>query len=108
MLTVDANVFVSAASTAEVQHMTSIAFFERVLQASEELYCSALVLPEIAASTVSNLNQFPGLTLIVVDSIIANMASEIALKCRLRGADAIYAAVAQKYGTTLWLFAQTF
>ncbi len=114
MLTIDANVFVSAASTTEIQYTASIAFFARILQMHKRIYCPTIVLPEtvagiirptnnsqLASITASGLSQLPGLTLVVLDDALASAASDIILQCRLRGADAIYLAVAQEYGTTL-------
>ena len=114
MLTIDANVFVSAASTSEIQYSTSTEFFVRVLQLSERLYCPTLLVPEtiagiygptndilLARRTVSGVDQFPELILVNVDTVLANAAANVVIQCRLRGADAVYVAVAQEYGTML-------
>lgn len=50
---------------------------------------------------VEQLRQLPHLTFIAIDSTIAWRAASIAAAQRLRGSNAIYAAVAQRYNTTL-------
>ena len=78
------------------------------------LYCPAILLPEVAAGiarptgrvafatrTVSGISRLPDLVLVEIDQSRAEKAADIAILCRLRGADAVYAAVAQEYGATL-------
>ena len=114
MLTVDANVFISAASTAEARHQVSRAFFARTFALSVSLYCPALLLPEVAAGiarptgrvgfatrTVDGIRCLPDLSLVLLDENRAGLATDVAITYRLRGADAVYVAVAQEYGTTL-------
>ncbi len=114
MLTVDANVFVSAASATEAQHQISRAFFARTFALSISLYCPTILLPEVAAGiarptgraefatrTVDGIRRLPDLSLVLLDESRADLATDAAITCRLRGADAVYIAVAQEYGTTL-------
>ena len=114
MLTIDANVFVSANSSAELQHSASVAFFSRALQKLTVVYCPSLVMPETAAAMVrstnnvtlarrvaSSVGQLPGLAFVSLTERRAVQASEITIRYRLRGADAVYVAVAQEFGTTL-------
>src|SRR4030095_3023729 len=73
-----------------------------------------LVLPEIAAAIarkqgnsafalqlVKEIKSLPGITFIDVDESITNLATDIAANNRLRGSDAIYAAVTLRFGTEL-------
>jgi predicted nucleic acid-binding protein len=73
-----------------------------------------LVLPEVAGAIsrahrdpmrarvfILFLRTLPNLTLVPIDEALAEQATEIAADARLRGADAIYVAVARRYGTTL-------
>jgi len=73
-----------------------------------------LVLPEIvsalsrkqgnsesALQLAREIKSLPNITLIAVDESIADLAVEIAANNRLRGSDAIYAAVALRFGTEL-------
>jgi len=54
-----------------------------------------------APNTVAAIKTFPNMSFVPLTDRGAEDAVMIALSCRLRGADAVYAAVAQKYGTTL-------
>lgn len=73
-----------------------------------------LVLPEISAALsrgqgkpklglafVQEIRNFPNATFVDVNESIANLAVEIAADHRLRGSDAVYAAVALRFGTEL-------
>jgi predicted nucleic acid-binding protein len=44
---------------------------------------------------------WPNQSLVPLDSAVARRAIDLAARLRLRGAGAVYAAVAQQYGTTL-------
>ena len=57
--------------------------------------------PELGLSFVQELRNFPNTTFITVDESIADLAVEIAANNRLRGSDAVYAAVALRFGTEL-------
>lgn len=100
MLTVDANVFVSAASATEAQHQVSQTFFGRASILAAALYCPTLLLPEVAAGiarptgragfatrTVSGILRLPDLVLVEIDESRAQLAAD--------------AAITQGYGTTL-------
>ncbi len=114
MLTVDANVFVSAASPVDVFHADSDEFLRRVRRFRLPLHCPALLLPETASGIVRptgdllaaqmavvSVGTFPGMNLAALTEARAQRAARIALTCRLRGADAVYVALAQELGTTL-------
>jgi predicted nucleic acid-binding protein len=57
--------------------------------------------PELGLSFVRELRNFPNTTFIDVDESVANLAVDIAANNRLRGSDAVYAAVALRFGTEL-------
>jgi predicted nucleic acid-binding protein len=114
MLTVDANVFISAASASEADAAISKTFIRRVSLQSMPLYCPTLLLPEVAAGiarptgniilakqVASDIARLPSLVCVELDELRADLAADAAITCRLRGADAVYVAVAQEYGTTL-------
>jgi predicted nucleic acid-binding protein len=63
----------------------------------------ARVLSEAArvVALAAALRGLPNQTLVPLDGVLADRAAGLAAAARLRGADAIYAAVAQQYGTTL-------
>jgi predicted nucleic acid-binding protein len=113
-VTIDASVFVSAFTPTEPAHQTSKAFMLNVREQSIPIIVPVLVLPEISAALargqgkpklglafVQELRNFPSTTFITVDESIADLAVDIAPNNRLRGSDAIYAAVALRFGTEL-------
>lgn len=113
-VTIDASVFVSAFTPTEPAHQASKAFMLNVRKESIPIIVPILVLPEISAvlsrgqgkpelglSFVQELRNFPNTTFIDVDDGIATLAVDIAANNRLRGSDAIYAAVALRFGTEL-------
>lgn len=113
-VTIDASVFVSAFTPTEPAHQVSNAFMLGVREQSTPIIVPVLVLPEISAALsrgqgkpelgkafVQELRNFPNTTFIDVDDNIAILAVEIAANNRLRGSDAVYAAVALRFGTEL-------
>jgi len=113
-VTIDASVFVSAFTPTEPAHLTSKAFMLNVREQSAPIIVPVLVLPEISAALsrgqgkpklglafVQELRNFPNTTFITVDESIADLAVDIAANNRLRGSDAVYAAVALRFGTEL-------
>lgn len=114
MLTIDANVFVSVSAPAETFHAISVEFLSRVQNAQIPVICPTLVLPETASGiirptgnvpaaqlAVTGITNFPNILLLELTQDQASRAVNITATCRLRGADAVYVAVAQKHGTTL-------
>ncbi|MEZ4557683.1 MAG: PIN domain-containing protein [Caldilineaceae bacterium] len=55
---------------------------------------------ELATSVATNM-ALPHLTLVPMNEAIADIAINVAAHQRLRGSDAVYAAVARRYNTTL-------
>ncbi|MBU0495054.1 MAG: PIN domain-containing protein [Chloroflexi bacterium] len=114
MYTVDASVHISALNPTEADSAASQAFLARVRQHHLPLFCPTLLLVEVAAALarvfddadraralVVVLRDLPDQTLVPLDAALADRAAELAATARLRGADAVYAAVAQHYGATL-------
>ena len=113
-VTIDASVFVSAFSPAEAAHRDSKTFMTRVRETSAPVIIPTLVLPEVAAAIsrgqgkpelgiafALELVNFPNLILVDVDKGMAKLAAETAAHHRLRGSDAVYAAVALRFGSLL-------
>ena len=113
-VTIDASVFVSAFTPTEPAHQASKTFMLSVRKQSLPIIVPILVLPEISAALsrgqgkpelgkafVEELRSFPNTTFVDVDEIVATLAVDIAANNRLRGSDAIYAAVALRFGTEL-------
>lgn len=114
MYTVDASVHVSALNPAEIHSDDSRAFLAWVQQQHIPLFCPTLLLVEIAAAIARALGDaeravtlaevirsWPGQTLVPLDEALASRAADLAATAQLRGGDAVYAAVAQQYSTTL-------
>ena len=113
-VTIDASVFVSAFSPAEAAHRDSKTFMTRVRETSAPVIIPTLVLPEVAAAIsrgqgkpelgiafALELVHFPNLILVDVDESLAKLAVETAAHHRLRGSDAVYAAVALRFSSLL-------
>ena len=113
-VTVDASVFVSAFTPTEPAYQESKSFMLGVREQSIPIIVPVLVLPEISAALsrgqgkpelglafVQELRNFPNTTFIEGDDGTATLAVEVAAQNRLRGSDAIYAAVALRFGTEL-------
>ena len=113
-VTIDASVFVSAFTPSEPAHQESKAFMLDIRGRSIPIIVPVLVLPEISAALsrgqgkpelgiafVQELRNFPNTTFIDVDESIATLAVDVAANNRLRGSDAVYAAVALRFGTEL-------
>lgn len=113
-VTIDASVFVSAFTPTEPAHSASKAIMMGIREQSIPIIVPVLVLPEISAALsrgqgkpelgkafVQELKGFPNTTFVDVDETVADLAVEIAADHRLRGSDAVYAAVALRFGTEL-------
>jgi predicted nucleic acid-binding protein len=113
-VTVDASVFVNALSPDENRSDESAEFISRLKQEDVVLIQPTLFIPEVVASiarkqdstnialeVLHELRKFPKLTLVDLDDDFADYASGVAANHRLRGSDAIYAAVALRFGTEL-------
>ncbi|KXK15143.1 MAG: PilT domain-containing protein [Chloroflexi bacterium OLB14] len=113
-VTIDASVFVNAFSPDEDGSDESAYFLSKVRDEGIPVIQPTLFFPEVVASIArkqdeteialelsQELKKFPKLSLIDLDEDLADFASEIAAKHRLRGSDSIYAAVALRFGTEL-------
>lgn len=114
MYTVDASVHVSALNPAEAESAASQAFLARIEEHQLTLLSPTLLLVEVAAAVAGALGDsgralalaaalrgLPNQILVPLDDALAGRAANLAATARLRGADAVYAAIAQQYGTTL-------
>ncbi|MFZ5911951.1 MAG: type II toxin-antitoxin system VapC family toxin [Chloroflexota bacterium] len=113
-VTIDASVFVSAFTPSEAAHQVSKEFMREIQAAGAPIIVPTLVIPEIAAaigrgqekpdlgfSFAMGVGQLPNVILVDIDKSLAETAAEIAATHRLRGSDAVYAAVALRFGTNL-------
>jgi len=113
-VTVDASVFVSAFTPSEPAHTASHSFLRHLTGEGHPIFLPTLAIVEIAAAIgrgqdqpdlgsafASEVSQLPQVTLIGLDESLAKEAADIAARHRLRGSDAVYAAVARRFATTL-------
>lgn len=114
MFTVDASVHINAMNPAELGSANSQAFLEKLHQRPWPVFSPTLLLVEVAAAVARATNDtgrgiamaqavhgLPGQIWITLDDSLTEEAIQLATEHRLRGADAVYAAVARRHGTTL-------
>ena len=114
MYTIDASVHVSALNPREPESDSSRAFLALLRRERLPLFCPTLLAVEVAAALARvfedsgralglavALRQLPGQTLVPLDQSLADLAAGLAARYRLRGADAVYAAVTLRCGSTL-------
>lgn len=112
--TVDASVFVNAFNPHEAGHAESLAVLTTIQERGDPVIVPTLLLPEIASAVARASDDsdgalqyanatagLPHLTLVPLSPALARQAAALAAMHRLRGADALYVAVARRYGTTL-------
>lgn len=113
-VTVDTSVFVSEFTPSEPAHASSNSFLRYFMQHDRPIFLPTLAIVEIAATIgrrqdkpelgtafVSEVGQFPQVTLIDLDTSLAQEAPDIAARHPLHGSDAVYAAGARRFATTL-------
>jgi predicted nucleic acid-binding protein len=113
-VTLDASVFVNAFSPTETGSDTSVKLLDQLRQNGIVVVVPTLLLPEIAAAIARKQGQvdlalvltdqvrkLPNLTLVPLDEALAESSAETAAHHRLRGSDAVYAAVALRFGSLL-------
>lgn len=112
--TLDASIFVNAFNPHEKGHAESLRLLSAIRERGDPVIVPALTLPEIASAVARATDDaagalqyanataaLPHLTLVSLTVTVARQAADLAANHRLRGADAIYVAVARRYGTTL-------
>lgn len=114
MFTVDASVFFNALNPAEEGSSESEMFLERVFQRPWSVFSPTLLLVEMAAAfsrvfddagrglaMAQAARDLPGQIWVPLEKSLAGEAARLGAEHRLRGADAVYAAVAYRCGATL-------
>ncbi|MBU0511911.1 MAG: PIN domain-containing protein [Chloroflexi bacterium] len=114
MFTIDASVHISAFNPAEIDSAESQAFIKLIQWKGLAVFSPTLLLVEVAASVARVFNDtargtelmyalqsLRGQTWVPLDESLAQEAGRMGAEYRLRGADAVYGAVAQRNGTTL-------
>ena len=109
-----ANIFVRDLDLADPNYAACHELLAELVASGTPIYVPTLLVVEVAA-TISRtrrdplyalavslgLRELPNLTLLPLDSTLAQQSAELAADFRLRGADAVYIAVAQQTGTAL-------
>lgn len=114
MFCIDASVIISAALERERYSERSKAFLDRVRREQFKVFLPEITISEVASGLmratgqaqfvlefVHSLRNIPNFTFVPVDSRIIDLAVEMIVKTGLRGADAIYVALAFEYHLTL-------
>ena len=114
MTVVDASIWVSRLVSRDANHALSRAWLEGQITRGELLVSPAILLPEIAGAlarrtglagvarrAIEQLLRIPVVRLVPIDDRVAREASRLAARLRLRGADAVYVAVARLLGLPL-------
>ena len=114
MLTLDANVWVSVWDLSDRFHAESLRFLREVTRRRLPVTCPAIVLVEsgcaIARRTgdagkaeraIEQMRLSPLLTVIAMDDRLLAIAMSLGMRHKLRGADAIYAATAERHDAAL-------
>jgi predicted nucleic acid-binding protein len=112
--TVDASVFLNAFNPYEAGHEASHRFLAGLQERAVPIIVPLLLLPEVAAAIsrgredealarefAATLTRLPHLVWVPLDSTLARQAADVAAQYRLRGSDAVYGAVALRFGATL-------
>ncbi|MGD8245525.1 MAG: type II toxin-antitoxin system VapC family toxin [Anaerolineae bacterium] len=112
--TVDASVFLNAFNPYEAGHQESNRLLAGMQEEAVPIIVPTLLLPEVSAAVArgrddaelarrftAQLRRLPHLVLVPVEERLAEQAADIAAQHRLRGSDAVYAAVALRFGSTL-------
>jgi predicted nucleic acid-binding protein len=112
--TIDASVFVNAFNPHEDGHAQSLQVLTTIQERGDPVIVPTLLVAEVASAVARASDDsagalqyanataaLPHLTLITLTPAMARQAAELGATHRLRGADAVYLAVARRYGTTL-------
>jgi predicted nucleic acid-binding protein len=108
--TIDASVFLNAFIVTESGSDVSRELLSLLQSQAVPLIAPTLLLPEVAAAIsrgyhdadsarhfAARLRRLPHLILVPIDQTLALQAQEVAAQHRLRGADAVYVSVAQRF-----------
>jgi predicted nucleic acid-binding protein len=114
VVVIDASVYVSRVHRQEVHHRDSVRLLDAVAARGTAVLCPEILVAEVAAAigrgtddagfaylTAAYLRKLPGHRFVVVDRQLGGLAARLAAECRLRGCDAVYAALARREGAQL-------
>ncbi len=111
MIVVDASVSVSVSVPVDTFHARSVAWLRSVRAAMDDLAAPNIVLAEVAGAVARRtksaeaghealraLRRISRLDILTVDESLADQAANVAANLGLRGADAVYVALADRLG----------
>lgn len=114
MFCIDASVIIGAASPKEPYFSQSKGFLAQIREKDLKVFLPEIIIPEIASGLLRaiknprfahklalSLRTVPNFSFVTVDSRIADLASWVICKTGLKGADAIYVALAFDYNLEL-------
>lgn len=114
MFVVDASVWVSRFVAGDAFYQASRAWLGAQVDRGEVLVAPGLLLPELGGAvarrtglsdlgiqSVSQVQRLPNTRLVAVDAELSQLSAGLAADFRMRGADAIYVALAQLLGVPL-------
>jgi len=106
---IDASVYVSRLKLSEADHPSARRLLDTLHAQQVPVSCPTLLWPEVASAVtrgtqdpalgwaaVVALRRLPFHSFVSLDHRLARLASELAAKCGLRGADAVYVALAKQ------------
>lgn len=113
-LTIDASVFVRASTPDEGGFEESRALLLALGHSLQPIVLPTLLRPEVAgavsrglrdsgsaAAVLAEIDRLPGVIFVPLDAALAEEAAKIAVRSRMRGADAVYAATARRFDAIL-------
>lgn len=114
MYTIDASVFMNAFNPYEPGHAESHRLLALMQARAIPIIAPTLLLPEVAGAVArgrqdadlarrftDTLARLPHLVMVPLDAALGRQAAEAAADYALRGSDAVYAAVAMRFGSRL-------
>jgi predicted nucleic acid-binding protein len=114
MIVVDASVWISLFVANDSHHSASRSWLAGAVTARELIVAPISLLaevsgtiarrtgqPELGRQAVEHMMRLPALRLVAVDNRLGGLAESTAADCQLRGADALYVAVAQRLNSPL-------
>ena len=114
MYTIDASVQINALNREEPGSTASLACLRQLVERHQPIFSPTLLLVEMASALARALNDaalalevvealraLPGQLWIPLDADLADDAARLGAEARLRGSDAVYAAVARRFGAAL-------
>jgi predicted nucleic acid-binding protein len=114
LYTIDASVFLNAFNPYGAAYEDSHRLLARLQQQATPIVVPTLLLPEVAAAVghgredealarefATSLSRLPHLMWVSLDTALAQQAVDVAARHRLRGSDAVYVALALRFGCSL-------